>query len=302
VKKSLSLPLAALSVLLPLTACSDSGADDASDGRVNVVASTDVWGDVAATVGGDDVAVTSIISDANQDPHGYEASTDELLLVEDADVVLYNGGGYDEFMVQMLDTVQTDAPVIDAFEVSGLEQAAPAGAEVNEHVWYDVDTVAAVADQVAAALGDADPDNAATYTANAEELQASLAELGDREQELAGSLEGTPYALTEPLPVYLADALGMQDRTPEEFSEAVEEGEDVPVAVTQETLDLVEQGQVDLLFYNEQTTSPVTDEVRAAAEDAGVPVVAVSELLPEGTDYVTWIGGYLDDIQSVLGV
>ncbi|MCW2816454.1 MAG: ABC-type metal ion transport system [Nocardioides sp.] len=289
-----------------LTACGSDDADDAGSStggdRITVVASTNVWGDVAAAVGGDLVEVTSVIDDPSKDPHEYEADADTLLTVSKADVVVENGGGFDDFMATMLSSADTDAPVVNAFDVSGKEAAAPEGTEVNEHVWYDVPTVAMVATEIAARLGEADPDNADTYVANAESFTGELDALTATEAELKTELSGTPVGVTEPLPVYLADALGLEDQTPEEFAEAVEEGEDVPVAVLQETLGLIEDGGIDLLFYNDQTTSPVTEQVRDAAESAGVPVVPVSEILPEGVDYLTWMRGNIDAVSAALSV
>lgn len=299
--------LLALGLAAGLAACgSDSGDGNGGSGgsgeggRVSVVASTNVWGDVASQVGGDLVEVTSIIDDPSKDPHDYEADADTLLLVSKADVVVENGGGFDDFVDTLLSSSGTKAAVVNAFDVSGKADGAPEGAEVNEHVWFDVPTVAKVADAVADQLAEADPDNADTYRANAAAYTKELDGLTAAEDALEPKVKGTPVGVTEPLPVYLADALGLVDKTPEEFSEAIEEGDDVPVSVLQETLGQVEDGQVDLLFYNDQTTSPVTEQVRAAAEAAGVPVVPVSEILPDGTDYVSWMRGNIDAVEKAL--
>lgn len=299
--KTALLATTSLLALGSLTACGsdDDGAADAG-GRVTVVASTNVWGDVASQVGGDLVDVTSIIDDPSKDPHDYEADADTLLEVSEADVVVANGGGFDEFVGPLVSSSDTDAAVIDAFEVSGKADGAPEGAEVNEHVWFDVPTVAKVATAIADELGKVDADNADTYAANAAAYVEELDGLVAAEDELRPDVEGTPVGVTEPLPVYLAEALGLEDRTPEEFAEAIEEGEDVPVAVLQETLGQVEDGEVELLFYNDQTTSPVTEEVRAAAEEAGIPVVPVTEILPEGTDYLTWMRDNIDAVATAL--
>src|SRR5687768_10182638 len=133
------LPVSLLA-LASLAACgSESDSDspgDASGGGVTVVASTNVWGDVAAEVGGDLVEVTSVITDSSQDPHEFEADADTLLTVSRADLIVANGGGYDDFVGTMVSSSESDAPVVDALEASGLEDDAPEGEEVNEHVWY----------------------------------------------------------------------------------------------------------------------------------------------------------------------
>ena len=79
-----------------------ASASPAAASAVPVVASTNVYGDIVKQIGGDKVAVTSIISDPDQDPHSYEANTQNQLTLSKAKVVIENGGGYDDFVDRML--------------------------------------------------------------------------------------------------------------------------------------------------------------------------------------------------------
>ena len=106
--------------------------------------------------------------------------------------------------------------------------------------------------------------------------------------------------MTEPVPLYLLQACGLADRTPAAFSAAIADGSDVPPAVLKQTLDLVQERRVRALVYNEQTAGPVTEQVRRAAEANGVPVVPVTETLPAGRDYVTWMRGNLAAVSAAL--
>src|SRR6478735_8419985 len=90
---------AAIALVTAGCAGSSAGSDD---GTVRVVASTNVYGDIAATIGGDAVRVTSLMSDPAQDPHSFEASAQNQLAVSKAEVVIENGGGYDPFMQTLL--------------------------------------------------------------------------------------------------------------------------------------------------------------------------------------------------------
>ena len=294
----------AASSLLLLAACGsddDSASAASAEDGVTVVASTNVYGDIVSTIAGDDVEVTSIIDDPSADPHSYEASARTQLAVSEADLVIANGGGYDDFMDTLLSANDSDAQVIDVVELSGREaEAEAAGEELNEHVWYDLETVEKLSDEVVSALSDIDPDNAETYETNgaafAEQVQGLIA----AEEEARAGTEGAGVAITEPVPGYLLDALGVENRTPEEFSEAIEEGGDVAPAVLQETLGLFSGGQVQALVYNEQTTGAETEQVLDAAEAAGVAVVPVTETLPDGQDYVTWMQANIDAVAAAL--
>lgn len=290
--------LTALSVLgAALTGCSSSAADDSSD-TVTVVTSTDVYANLAATVGGGDVAVTALVSAEDQDPHSYESDARDLLAVSKADLVVENGGGYDDFIDRLVESASNDPTVLTAVDVAAPAQAADGTA--NEHVWYDLSAMEAMTAQVASALATIDPPHAEEFRARARALSDDIAALVTRERQLKKQLAGTPVSITEPVPVYLLDALSLHNLTPAAFSEAVEEGEDVPVGVLAATLDLYGSHQVAALIYNEQTTGATTEQVRQAAEDAGIPVVAVSETLPPGMDYVSWMTANLDAVAQAL--
>lgn len=307
---------------LALSACSGSGSASDDSGLVSIVASTNVYGDLAQSVGGDLVEVTSIIDSPEKDPHEYEATARDQLAVSDAQLVIENGGGYDPFIDTMIDASGSEAPVLTATVVAGLEDehaheeehSDEEGAEeeghsdedghdhaaYNEHVWYDLAVARDVATGIADELSSIDPDNASTYSANAQALAADLDALIEREQELKGTLEGRSIAITEPVPLYMTEALGLVDATPEEFSEAIEEGTDVPATLLQETLALFSDGAVDALVYNAQTSDAQTEAVLEAAESAGIPAVAVTETLPDGEGYVGWMTANLDAVEGAL--
>jgi zinc/manganese transport system substrate-binding protein len=291
-----SLALLVSAVALAAVAGCGSEAAAADDG-VQVVASTNVYGDLARTIGGDRVQVTSVIDDPSADPHSYEASVRTQLAVSEADLVIDNGGGYDDFMATLLSATDADPTLLTAVEVAGLD---PDAEGFNEHVWYDLPAMSELAGRIADALGAVDPDGAEGYAANATALQDGIAGLVAREEQARAATDGAGVAVTEPVPGYLLDALGARDRTPAEFSEAIEEGSDVSPATLRDTLDLFATGQVEALVYNAQTSGPETEQVLDAARAAGTAVVPVTETLPDGEDYLSWMGGNLDAVVAAL--
>ena len=245
-----------------------------------------------------------------------------------------NGGGYDPFVDTMLDAVgregKTVVTAVDLSEEYAAESAEAGAAEdghaeehaaeehaaeeghaaeeehahehgaANEHVWYDLATAEAVVGRLVEVLSDADAEGAATFRANGDALVQRLQELQQREERARATAEGKAAVLTEPVPAHMLEALGVADRTPAEFGEAMEEGQDVPPGALQEVLDLIARGQVAVLVYNEQTAGAQTEQVEAAARAAGVPVVPVTETLPEGKDYVTWMSDNLTALEDAL--
>lgn len=285
-------------VVPALAGCAaDSPADD---GTLSIVTSTNVYGDIASAIGGDLVEVTAIIDDPDRDPHEYEADARTQLALSRADIVIENGGGYDDFMDTMLSAAGNDrATVLDAVKLSGYDTD-PADGEFNEHVWYDYPTMRVVAQKLAEALAAADPANADAYRANAATFGTGLDGLTASVAELKARVAGEGVAITEPVPLYLLDALGLENRTPEAFSEAIEEDTDVAPGVLQQTINLFTRHEVVLLVDNEQTTGPQTEAVLTAASDAGIPRVPVTETLPAGMHYLDWQAGLIARIAAAL--
>jgi len=282
---------------LALSGCSGSAYDPPAG--VRVVASTNVYGSLAKTIGGSQVTVTSIIDDPSKDPHEYQADARTQLAIARAQVVIENGGGYDDFVDTMLSASgNTKVALINAVKTSGYDSSI---ADFNEHVFYDYATVRKVVDTMVADFTKADPSHATLFADRGASLQRKLAALQESELNLSGATSGVAVAITEPVPNYLLAALGMRVVTPIAFSEAVDRGTDVPAAVLQQTLATLTSGEAKLLVYNVQTRGPQSDAVLAAAEKAGIPAVPVSETLPPGLDYVTWQRGVLATIAQALG-
>ena len=308
-------------VAVALVGCASPAPADDAEG-LSVVASTNVYGDIAQSLAGDLATVTSIIDSAAIDPHSYEASAQDQLAIANADIVIENGGGYDPFVDVLVDGSGSSAIVISAVEASGLldddhddhdDHAVEAHGDedehagdhghvegLNEHVWYDVHSIALVAEAITAALVEVDAGNAASYEENLAAFTADIEALEADMKALAASLGGGIVAATEPVPLYLLAELGFEDGTPAEFSEAIEEGADVPPLALQQALDLIDSGDVRLLAYNEQTESPETQRVRDSAESAGIAVVSFVETLPEGEDYVSWMRANVEAVESAL--
>ncbi|WP_459318837.1 metal ABC transporter solute-binding protein, Zn/Mn family [Arthrobacter sp. RHLT1-20] len=285
-----------------LTACSPTAGSPrgtAGDGTVEVVASTGVYGDIVSSIGGDKVRVNSIITRTSQDPHSYEVTSQDKLAVSKAELVLENGGGYDDFIDRLAEETGLERRnVMNASELSGLENAGRAG--FNEHVWYSLPAMARLADAVAARLGELEPSSAETFRTNASAFKESLGGLEAKLATVKASAGQGAAAVTEPVPLYLLDAAGLENETPEEYMEAIESGADVPPAVLKSAVDLVRSGRIKLLAYNPQTEGPQTLALRDAAAAAGVPVLNFSETLPEGKTYLQWMTDNVDGIARTL--
>lgn len=299
-------------ITLTLSGCAPSSPDsDVPFDGISVVASTNVWGDVARWVGGDLVEVTSIIDSFNQDPHSYEASARDQLAVNDADLVVANGGGYDPF----IDTLAAVAGVEDVLyayvpeDLQAQDEAAtdadPEGhnhdhAAGNEHVWYDFHVVADFATRISAELSIIDPENKMKFETNLSLFLDQVETLEDQVTVLSAAIGGKTVISSEPVAQYLLDELGLEDLTPESFSQAIEEEMDISPKDLLEIETLIEGGQVNLFVLNPQTSSAQIAKIGMLAQENGINTVALSELLPEGQRFFEWMESNILAIELAL--
>lgn len=240
----------------------------------------DVWGSVARAVTGGHVPVKSILTGAHADPHSYQASPADAAAIVDAELVIYNGGGYDPWVDQVL-AGHPGVQAVDAYSLLGAvgDDDAP-----NEHVFYDPNVAKAVAATIADRLADLDPSNSGNYRANAAEFSRGADAIAISEHAIATTYPDAAVIATEPVVHYLLAAAGLKNRTPATFIAANENGNDPTPADMAAVLDMIAGREVAALLVNPQTPTAATDELQVAARRAGVPITELTETLPSGTD------------------
>jgi zinc/manganese transport system substrate-binding protein len=274
--------------------CSRDSTAHHGHGAATVVASTDVWGSVASAVTGEHATVKSILNSAVDDPHSFEASPADAAEIIDASLVVYNGGGYDHWVDDVLGD-HPDVATVDAYSLlTATEQPA------NEHVFYDPGTAKAVAAKIADRLAEVDAAHADVYRGNAAEFGKQADTILESERAIGKAHPGAAVVATEPVAHYLLFNTGVIDRTPTGFANAAEEGDDPSPADVAAVLDLINSRQVSALVVNPQTESAATKQIEDAARSASVPIVTVTETLPEGSDYLTWQRQTVDQLARQL--
>ncbi len=280
------------------TTSAGSTTSAAASGPVNVVASSNVWGDITKQIGGEHVNVTSILSDPNADPHQYEADAKTGAAISKAQLVVENGLGYDDFMDKLLAaSPNANRTVLNAADVMKIS-----GSDANPHIWYDIAKIPDVATAIADQLGKLDPADAGAFTANAKTFTDSLTPLTAGIDNIKAKYPGAPVGYTERVPGYLVEAAGLKLATPASFAQSIEDGNDPSVA-DNSAMDAALTGKtIKLLLYNGQVTSPATDAVKQLAQSNGVPVAGVTETLPPmDKNFQAWQLRQINEITTALG-
>jgi zinc/manganese transport system substrate-binding protein len=278
----------AAGLALLVSGCSTSFAFGLGDpgGRIFAVGAENEYASVIQQVGGKYVQVSAILSNPNTDPHAFEASAAVGRLLNQAQLVVQNGAGYDTFM----DTIEGAVPsssrkLIVVQDLLGLRDSTP-----NPHLWYRPGTMPAVANAIAVGLAAIQPAHAAYFKANAAAFIGSLKTWTSAIAAFRASYPDTPVATTEPVADSLLQAVGADNLTPWAFQADVMNGTDPSAQDVAAERNLLTQHRVKVLVYNQQVTDSLTESFITLARQNGIPVVGVYETMPEpGYDYRSWM-------------
>jgi zinc/manganese transport system substrate-binding protein len=281
-------------VLGLLTAIGALTSARAADAEIVVVAAENFYGDVAKQIGGERVAVVSIISNPEQDPHLFEISPSVIRQIEASQIVVYNGLGYDAWMERLLTAVpQTKLRVITVGALMGKKSGD------NPHLWYDPATMPAVAQALADALAAIDPSHKANYMERLQSFRVSCRPLADKIATIRSKYAGVSVTASEPVFVYMVEALHMTMLN-QRFQLAImndTEPSARDVAAFQRDL---QTRKVRVFFYNKQASSNVVQYLIEVARASSVPVVGVTETAPPGMSYQDWMLMQLDETEKAL--
>lgn len=279
------------------SACNSSASSTTSTSSktINVVAAENFYGDIVKQLGGSNVSVTSILSDPNVDPHEYQSNFQDTKAIKNADLVIENGGDYDSWIDQLL-SAQSNAHRTVLTAVNIADHKLPD----NPHVWYGINNVQTIAKTITATLKKLDSTNAPTFDSNLTTFLNSLNGIQDKVTSLKAKYGGTPVALTETIYLYQTQSLGLNVLTPLEFDKAIAEGNDPPADTVTTANDQVSKKLVKILIYNEQATTPITTNLQTVAKSLNIPIVPITETMPPGKTYQTWMLGQLNTLQQAL--
>ena len=261
---------------------------------IPVVAAENFYGDLATQIGGSHVAVTSILSNPDDDPHLFESNASTAKATAGAQIVIYNGADYDPWMDKLLSASKKAERVeIVAAALTGHKSGD------NPHLWYDPATLPAVAKALEAELEKRDPADAAEFKKNLESFNTSFAKVTAQVAAIKSKHAGLKVTATEPVFGYMAEALGFTMLN-YDFQVATMNNAEPSASQVAAFEKSLKDGEAKILFYNSQVTDKTTERLLDIAKTAHVAVVGVTETEPKGKMIQTWFGGQLDAIAKDL--
>lgn len=268
----------------------------APTGFLQVVAAENFWGSLVSQIGGSHVRVLNIVSDPNADPHEYESNSTDARAVATANYIIENGAGYDSWVDKLVGAGSSpNRKVLNIATLLGKKEGD------NPHFWYNPNYINQATFQMEQDLIALDPANTSYYEAQYKALQASLAPYQNRIATIKQQFGGIKVAATEDIFAYLAVAAGLNLVSPPAFIHAVAEGNDPPAPSVVAFENQLTGGGIAVLIYNEQTVTPLTENIKKLAADQGMPVVGVTETIqPPDVSFEDWMNAELIGLQNAL--
>ncbi|MEN2682002.1 metal ABC transporter solute-binding protein [Lacticaseibacillus paracasei] len=277
-------------------ACGSNGAakQSSSNGsKIQVVASLDFYGEVAKAVGGNKVSVQSIINNPAVDPHDYEPTTKVGKSVASADLVVASGIGYDGWMDKVVKSTDKSKNYLRVADDLMNKKEGD-----NEHIWYDPRTMPKLANTLADKFAKKDPADKATFKANAKKYIASLDDLNTLINKLKSKVNGQLVDVSEPVFGYALDYLGYKVND-DHFSKSTEDGTDYSAKDIHGIETDIKEKKIAFFVNNIQASSKTVNQLVKLAEQNNVPVLKVTETLPKGKNYRTWMTSQYQQLEKI---
>lgn len=262
--------------------------------QIHIVAAENFYGEVAQELGGDQVSVTSILKNPEQDPHLFSANPTTAKAVAEADMVIYNGANYDDWMARLLSIPgKKERITLVVADLIGLKKGE------NPHIWYMPTTMSQYAQALSKHFSTLDPTHKKEYTDRLQQFEDKQKVLQNTVQQLKEKISGTSVTATEPVFNWMIEALGLKMRNLA-FQWSVEnEGSPSPSSL-KAMLDDLNNHRVRALFYNTQVSSSLIDQIITTAKKNRIPVIGITETQPLGVSYHQWMQTQLTSLAHAL--
>jgi zinc/manganese transport system substrate-binding protein len=272
-------------------------------GRIQVVTSTRVWAEITELLASEWVEVVVLVPE-DQNPEDFEPTAQDLEVLASAELVIANGGGYDAFLGEMVESAGYEGTYISLVETN---PDYVAGAD--PHIWYDFELTLAAAEQIVQAVTELRPEAFEQVTTGFDFFNSEMANLEVRLEALRERALGFGFVATEPVANLLLGKAGFEDLTPRPLAEAISEATTAPPQAVTQAAELLSNRVSDILVVNINAADEVTAQLVAAAELGSRPVIRVAQTgyldLGDGSgvqqlNYLDWMAWIIDQLQEAI--
>ena len=280
---------------------------ESADGRMKIVATTTIVGDLVRTVGGDDVEV-EVLMGPGIDPHLYKASAGDVRAMSSADAIIYNGlhleGKMSEVLEEMGERGVKTVAVAECVDSAQLIAHADYEDLADPHVWFDVSLWAQTVDCLGPALAALDPERASAFEERARAYRDELVQLDEWVSSTVAELPADQRILVTAHDAfsYFAQAYDFEVRGLLGVSTASEAG----TADVQELAEFIVERRVPAVFV-ESSVSPrfveaLQEAVAARGFDVEIGGTLYSDSLGDpSSEAGSYLGTVRANVQTIVG-
>lgn len=279
-KKTTLLITTLLAVVLTLTACSTKREANTNNHKVDIVTSTNIYANIAKNVVGKHGEVQAIIKNGDTDPHDFEPTTNSAKEVANANIVISNGLGYDDWMTKLADSNDIHMTKVGE-ELMGLKQGD------NPHIWYNLDMPKKYVNYIVKRSSKIDPKHASYFRKNGQTYLNKIQSI----KQLAAKIDAKHAKLvyvSEPVFDYALERCHFKIGNPA-FEEAVENETDPSAQVVHNMQESIKHKKISFFVNNVQASSSTVNGMVKLANQNQIPVLKVRETMPNGTNYYHWM-------------
>lgn len=279
-KKTTLLITTLLAVVLTLTACSTKREANTNNHKVDIVTSTNIYANIAKNVVGKHGEVQAIIKNGDTDPHDFEPTTNSAKEVANANIVISNGLGYDDWMTKLADSNDIHMTKVGE-ELMGLKQGD------NPHIWYNLDMPKKYVNYIVKRSSKIDPKHASYFRKNGQTYLNKIQSI----KQLAAKIDAKhakPVYVSEPVFDYALERCHFKIGNPA-FEEAVENETDPSAQVVHNMRESIKHKKISFFVNNVQASSSTVNGMVKLANQNQIPVLKVRETMPNGTNYYHWM-------------
>jgi zinc transport system substrate-binding protein len=285
-----------------LAACSGEAPQEAAGDQLKVYASVYPLADFAEKIGGKHADVTLLVP-PGVEPHDFEPTPKDLTRLSRADVFLYNGIGFEAWIGQAKEILDSERTVIADASASlePLYSGSNGSKEADPHVWLDPVRAKKMAESIRDALIKADPDHAADYRTNFGKLSRRFNELDRTFREISNKAEKREFVVSHAAFSYLADRYGLHQIAISGLSPSDEPGPKELKAV----IEAAKRHRVKVIFFDSLVPGKVAKTVK---EEVGAEALVLNPLeglkpreAETGEDYFSIMEKNAENLGKALG-
>jgi manganese/zinc/iron transport system substrate-binding protein len=307
--RKLAISLAAATLVIMLTGCSQAGSPttaDLAERRIKVTTTVGMINDIVKNVGKDRVEATGLMG-PGVDPHLYKPSAGDIRKLEQADIIFYGGleleGRMTDIFVKLARADKPTIAVSESIEPSKLREPPEFAGKYDPHIWFDVTLWQEAARTVSKELITLDPSSKEYYQNNTTTYLKQLAELHQYVKKQIASIPESSRVLITAHDAfgYFGRQYGMEVRGLQGTSTATEAG----VGDVQKLADFIAARKIKAIFVESSIPQSTIQAVQAAVKSKGWNVAIGGQLFSdamgnEGTTAGTYIGMVRHNVDTIV--